>query len=199
MGKDISDMLKLCTTLFFIFTISSLNAAQVEGATTASSQSNKADKKNVIPDYIDSQVYDAIADKTLYSYKSNKETTIKSGIDKLSFASGTEILLSYEDDKKKKEIHSIELQLKIFRSELFSATKGSKVLTMTARELISLKPMIPITVMLKGEEALINTVQKKYEKTGSIVKALTAVDSSHFPALLNIENYSFIRYYQKRD
>jgi len=196
--KDIPDMLKLCTTLFLIFTISILNAAQVENSIAESSQSKNTNKKNTLPDYIDSKVYDVIADKTLYSYKTNKETTIKSAIDNLSFASETEILISYEDDKKKKKINSIELQLKIFRSELFSATKGSKVLTMTAKDLIYLKPMIPITVILKGEEELIVMVQKEYEKTGSIVKALAVVDSSHFSALLNVENYSFMRYYQKK-
>ena len=67
---------------------------------------------------------------------------------------------------------------------------------MTAKELIYLKPHIPITVILKGKDTLIASVQKEYETTGSIVRALSVLDESYFPALLNVENYSLVRYYQ---
>ncbi len=189
-------MFKLRISLLFILTVSVLSAVHAENPIAESSQKAKT---NSLPKYSYTEIYDAMANKILHSYKSDKETTIKSGTNKLSFASGTEILISYEDEKNKIKISSIELQLSIFRSQLFSAAKASQVLTMTSGELIHLKPMVPITVILKGGKALISMVQKEYKATGSIVKAMTILDTDYFPALMNVENYNLFQYYQKQD
>jgi len=150
----------------------------------------------VIPDYQYSKIYDGMMEKTLHSFKSNKETIIKSGFDKLSYASGTDILVAFQVDEQKKKIHSIELQLSIVRAQLYSATKGSQVLTMSPKELIMLKPIIPLTVILKGTNQLIDIIQHKYDEDKSLEQAIAALDSSGFPAILNIENYELVRYFQ---
>jgi hypothetical protein len=150
----------------------------------------------VIPDYQYSEIYDGMTEKTLHSFKSNKETIIKSGVDKLSYASGTDILVAFQVDEQKKTIHSIELQLSIVRAQLYSATKGSQVLTMSPKELIMLKPIIPLTVILKGTNQLIEIIQQKYDEDKSLEQAIAALDSSGFPAILNIENYELVRYFQ---
>lgn len=174
------------------------NKIQISAADSISNSSMKkvngnADKRIK---YLYSEVYDAMTDKTLHSFKSNQETTIKSGINKLSYASDSDILVAFKNEEKQKVIDSIELQLNIVRAQLFSATKGSQVLTITPKELIMMKPIIPITVRLKGNRTLLSIIQKKYNKTQKLETALNALDESHFPAVMNVENYQLIQYFQ---
>ncbi len=146
--------------------------------------------------YAYEEVYDAMSNTTLQEYSSNKETTIKSAQSKLSFASGVDIFVGMKDDPQGKRIKSIELQLHIVRSQLFAATKGSAVLKMTPKELIQLKPFIPITVILTGSEQLKSLLQASLDQKQTVEQALAAMDPSGFPAVLNVENYTLKMYFQ---
>ena len=152
--------------------------------------------KNTPSPYVYEEVFDAITGKVLHNYKSNKETTIKSAVDNLSIASGTNIIVGVEESKNGKVIDSLELQLQIVRSQLFSATKGSEVLKITPRELIKLKPFIPITVILIGTEKLKSIIQNELNQKKTLEEAIAAKDLSGFPAVLNIENYRLKIYFQ---
>lgn len=170
-------------------------AATTSHSDTTTTPSSQEQQKSP---YEYEEVYDGMTGQMLQSYKSNKETTIKSAVDNLSFASGVEILVGVEDTEQSKTINSVELQLQIVRSQLFSASKGSDVFTMTPRELIQFKPFIPITVILTGTDKLKAIIQESLNKNQSLEQALTAQDASGFPAVLNIENYTLKFYFQTK-
>ena len=149
--------------------------------------------------YVYEEVFDGITGKVLHSYKLNKETTIKSAVDNLSFASETNILVGVEEGKNGKIIDSVELQLQIVRAQLFSASKGSEVLNMTPKELIMLKPLIPITVILTGTDKLKSIIQNDFAQNKTLEQAISANDPSGFPAVLNVENYKLKYYFQMKD
>ncbi len=193
MIKKQSVYLNLLLTAGLCFSSTCYAAATTSQSDTITTPSAQVQQKSP---YEYEEIYDGMTGQMLQSYKSNKETTIKSAVDNLSFASGVEILVGIEDNEQGKTVTSMELQLQIVRSQLFSASKGSDVFTMTTKELIQLKPFIPITVTLTGTDKLKAIIQESLNKNKSLEQAITAQDAAGFPAVLNIENYILKFYFQ---
>jgi len=133
---------------------------EVKTPENSSQSSLKFDKKvGTSGAYVYEEIYDAMTEKVLQSYKSNKEITLKSAENNLFIASGVDIIIGVDDSQQGKIVNSVELQIKIVRAQLYKASKGSNVIKILPRELIQLKPLIPITVILTGSTSLKTMIQ----------------------------------------
>ena len=129
-----------------------------------------------------------------YNYVSDKEVTLKAGEQTLFFCSKTDLRIEYNE--KSKEVASVNLIADVFRSELFKASKASRVINIPTEEFLKLKPLDPITLNLEGKKHLLTFIQDCLNQGKTMEGAVTAVGQDGFPAAFNLENYQMRNYSQ---